>query len=266
MKLLVSDIDGTLYWYNNQNNPGCSEKCREAIKLWLEAGNKFALATARTHLVADRSLNDLGLRVDYLGGNGAENVYSDGTLDLHYLPISIFLETGKWIDENGYDATVKICLNKQFISYRNDRYPFNFPERMRFNLKRSVLYNTVEINEDSLGVNMSLLCPEEKTKEIEVKLQERFKGRCQVIAIDKDNIDFIPLGTSKSQAIIDLAKHYGISMDDVITVGDEANDICMFEITKNSYCMSHSRDAVKQYANYVVDLFEQVIYQNLDKN
>ena len=31
MKLFVSDIDGTLYWYDHKNNMGVSDSCRNYI-------------------------------------------------------------------------------------------------------------------------------------------------------------------------------------------------------------------------------------------
>ena len=265
MKLFVSDIDGTLYWYNNKNNSGCSQACRDAIKRWLDAGNIFAIATARVYTMRDYTIHDIGLDVDYLGGNGAEIVYSNNEVDLKTLPFSYFLEVGKWIDENQLDASVKICIDKQFIAYRQDLYPFTCLERMRKNLQNSISYSKFIGEETCKGVNMSLLCHPSLTKRIESELQKRFNGRCQVLATDVDNIDFIPLNVGKSEAICSLAKHYGIDMKDVIVIGDAANDICMFEITDNSYCMSHSNQEIQNKANYIVDSVEEAISIELAK-
>ena len=265
MKLFVSDIDGTLYWYNNKNNSGCSEECKCAIKKWLEAGNIFAIATARVYTMRDYTLEDIGSSVDYLGGNGSEFVYSNYEFELKTLPFSYFLEVGKWIDEKQLDASVKICVNKQFVAYRQDLYPFTTPERMRKNLYNSIIYDEYSITEKCEGVNMSLLCHPSLTKWIEKELQDQFRGRCNVIATDTDNIDFVPLGSGKGEAIRLLAEHYGVDMKDVIVIGDAANDVCMFELTKNSYCRSHSDDWIREKAGHVVDLVEEAIYRELAK-
>ena len=67
MKLFVSDIDGTLYWYDHKNNMGVSDSCRNYIHKWISLGNIFALATARTYLKRDDAIQDLKINVDYLG-------------------------------------------------------------------------------------------------------------------------------------------------------------------------------------------------------
>lgn len=264
MKLFVSDIDGTLYWYQNKNNQGCSAECKRAIKEWIEAGNVFAVATARVHKMRDRILEDIGINIDYLGGNGSEVIYRDGTEEMQSIPYSYFLEVGQWLDRYGYDASLKICVNDQFLSYRQDLYPFTCESRMRMNLRNSILHDKYS-KEKIEGVNMSVLCHPQFTQEIEMKLQELFKGRCQVLATDMDNIDFIPIGVSKSEAILSLAKRYGVSTKEIIVIGDSFNDICMFNLTLNSYCMSHALDEVKKHANKIVDSVEEAIYKELAK-
>lgn len=266
MRLFVSDIDGTLYWYHNRNNAGCSEACKAAIRKWIDAGNIFALATARVYTVRDVAIADLGLKVDYLGGNGAEIVYRNYEIELHTLPIQYFFEIGKWIDEHHYDATVKACVKGQFISYRQDRYPFTCLERMRKNLKNSIPYEQAGIDAKDSVVNMSLLCEPSLTQKIEKELQNLFLDRCQVLATDMDNLDFIPLGISKSQAVLALAERYGIKREDIIVIGDAPNDVPMFQITENSYCMSHGKAEIKRQAAKIVDLVEEAIEAELKKD
>lgn len=266
MKLFVSDIDGTLVWYNNKNNKCISEQCKNAIHIWVNKGNIFAVATARTYLKKNVIIDDLGINIDYLGGNGAEVVYQNGKTNFHSLPYSYFLEIGKWIDENGYDATLKICVNGMFYAYRKDNYPFTFPERMRNNLIEAKEKQDLKHDNTTVGVNMSLLCIPKLTKKIEKELQELFSEKCQVIATDIDNIDFIPLGIGKGQAVISLADYYGIDKENIIVAGDEANDICMFDIAGTSYCMSHSSKEIQQKATKVVNVLEEAIFQELNND
>lgn len=264
MKLFVSDIDGTLYWYDHKNNKGVSDSCRNYIHKWIELGNIFALATARTYLKRDDAIQDLKINVDYLGGNGAEIVYHDNTTEFITLPFAYFLEVCKWVSDHNYNATVKICVDDHFVAKDHDHYPFDHTERMRNNLINSSIYDPNRSYSDN-GVNMSLLCEPSLTKMIESSLQKLFEGRCKVLANDIDNIDFIPLNISKSKAVEILAKHYNIDMKDVIVIGDEANDVDMFKITKNSYCMAHSDKSIQKQANSVVELVEDAIRIEIEK-
>ena len=93
-----------------------------------------------------------------------------------------------------------------------------------------------------------------------------FAEKCQVIATDIDNIDFIPLGIGKGHAVISLAEHYGIDKENIIVAGDEANDICMFDIAGTSYCMSHSSKEIQQKSTKVVNVLEEAIFQELNND
>lgn len=263
MKLFVADIDGTLYWYNDRNNDRCSQACKDAIKKWIDYGNVFALATARTYLVRDNIINDLGIAVDYLGGNGAETVYKDGTKELHYIPISLYLEVNNWIEQQNYDATVKVCVNEQFIILHNDKYPFTYSERMRKNLAKAKMITYEECYAFKQGVNMSLLCHPSLTKEIEKTLCDRYAGKYSIIANDIDNIDFMPLNFNKGQAVCSLANRYHISKNNVIVIGDDRNDIAMFKDAGISYAMGHSNDEIKSHADHEVNLIEDAILREL---
>ena len=71
MKLLISDLDGTLYPRRESLNPHQQEENFKAVKRWVDRGYQFAVATARGlyHYPAIREA--LGFDVHFIGGNGA---------------------------------------------------------------------------------------------------------------------------------------------------------------------------------------------------
>lgn len=56
-----------------------------------------------------------------------------------------------------------------------------------------------------------------------------------------------------------VIKTLNVSPDEVATIGDSPNDICMLEGFKYSFAMSKAREDVKQSANYVVDSVKSAI-------
>lgn len=70
---------------------------RAAIQRWRAAGNVFAVATARIHQAYPKVSADLGFAVDYLGGNGAELIFSDGTRMTRTLKAAVFLDVAGWL-------------------------------------------------------------------------------------------------------------------------------------------------------------------------
>ena len=64
-----------------------------------------------------------------------------------------------------------------------------------------------------------------------------------------------------------VAKEFGDKVNGVpyIVIGDEANDVDMFKITRNSYCMAHSDKSIQKQANSVVELVEDAIRIEIEK-
>lgn len=57
-----------------------------------------------------------------------------------------------------------------------------------------------------------------------------------------------------------------MSIDDIYVVGDSENDIPMFEITDNSYCIEDGDDVAKDHANYTTSSVSTLVKEILLKN
>ncbi|MCF0111141.1 MAG: Cof-type HAD-IIB family hydrolase [Erysipelotrichaceae bacterium] len=265
MKLLVSDIDGTLTYENGVNYPSVAPVNKIAVGKWMEAGNVFAVATARVHTTADWFMNDLGMRVDYLGGNGAESVYADGTCQIRMIPSYVFLKTAKWLDEQNINATIKMNYEHYFYYYKNTNYPFTCESRMRKTLRTAEDYQLLNLTGEEGVCNMSVLT-EERIQDVKDYINTTFADVCSAVCSDYDNVDFIPKGSSKSIAIQELAKRYHLSSDDVYVIGDSENDISMFSVTGHSYAMAQASDEVKRQAAHVVNTVSEAILGILEED
>lgn len=61
-----------------------------------------------------------------------------------------------------------------------------------------------------------------------------------------------PLAT-KGNAVIELGKHLGISADEILTAGDQNNDLSMIEKGGFSIAMGNAIDTIKEKADYITD-------------
>ena len=55
---------------------------------------------------------------------------------------------------------------------------------------------------------------------------------------------------SKGLAVLSLAEHLGVAKDKIITLGDNENDISMFEITPYSFVVDNASPHVKSAAAF----------------
>ncbi len=68
---------------------------------------------------------------------------------------------------------------------------------------------------------------------------------------DPKFLEFCDINISKGTAIKHLAEYLNLTLDDVIAVGDERNDISMIQMAHMGCAMANSHPEVKQYADYV---------------
>ena len=68
---------------------------------------------------------------------------------------------------------------------------------------------------------------------------------------DQGYLEIYPSGTSKANAIERLARE--INVDEIVSFGDNLNDIPMFEISHRCYATDNAVDEVKLYATDIID-------------
>lgn len=69
----------------------------------------------------------------------------------------------------------------------------------------------------------------------------------------ENNFEVMPAGVNKGLALRELAHVMGISMDEVMAIGDSDNDSDMLKIVGMPVVMGNGDDAVKQLAKFITD-------------
>lgn len=82
-------------------------------------------------------------------------------------------------------------------------------------------------------------------------LQRYFKGRVNVYRTKPGNVELSPTSVSKGKALRILTRKLGVSLKDVIVVGDEQNDISMVKIAGLGVAMKNAVSELKKVAKYV---------------
>lgn len=69
----------------------------------------------------------------------------------------------------------------------------------------------------------------------------------------ENNFEVMPKGVNKGLALRELAHVMGISLDQIMAIGDSDNDTDMLKIVGMPVVMGNGDDAVKQLARYITD-------------
>ncbi len=252
-KLFVTDMDGTLL--NSKSE--LSEENKRALLSLHERGIHLAIATGRIFTTAKVYAKHLGIVTPIICSNGA---------------IAKNLENGKTIYSNPMDKetcmkVVDICKenNIDFYFYSEDTI---FCEHMTDRLLYFSEWGKTLDEEDRIKleiVNDSKKIIEKETiykfgiqdDDIDLlnKVGEIINNSLEVSTFKSwsNLLDIMNKGVSKANAVDSLAKSLGIKREEVVTIGDNENDMSMIEYAGVGIAMGNAIDMVKEVADYITD-------------
>lgn len=112
------------------------------------------------------------------------------------------------------------------------------------NLSRFVKKNDVSVEE------FQLFYHGEKYRSIIDKIISPFKDIC--VSYSKGYAEIYHRDGSKGKALLALASQLGITPDEIVCIGDEENDISMFEVIGHPFAMGNAIDKLKSLAEKVL--------------
>ena len=246
MKLLASDYDGTL------NHNGIDESKKNMIKKWQNAGNVFALISGRGPENVLQIYREKKFPCDFLiANNGAIIFRPDGTVisDVR-CDGSIAVPILKLLSENGcpfgdvqtaFPCTVH--FDKADCTESDDYTLENVPDVPYFN-------------------QISTRLPDfESAAEVTETIRRNF-GESMNPLQNGICIDIVSRDMNKAKGLYLLRDYLGIDSDDIITVGDNVNDIDMLREFR-SYAMANGVDCVKEIADYVTEGISELIEKEM---
>lgn len=272
IKLIVSDMDGTLLAHDSSISKGNIE----AIRYAQSKGVQFAIATGRDYSSLKGILEAHDLKCFSILGNGAQFCNENGEiLSSAYFPKKCFKQVLQIFDElkihymiftaNGFystaepnvvrDAFIDRCV-VQFKCKREDYLDDGCNQDMAcMKLKKigdldDFINSSIDIIKvEAFNNDVSLI---EKAKE---KLQE-IDGIAYLSSFD-DNIEVTDKAAQKGLILENVIEELGYSKDEVMVLGDGLNDITLFERFKYSFAPGNANETIKAMAYQVVGACEE---------
>lgn len=272
IKLIVSDMDGTLLAHDSSISKGNIE----AIRYAQSKGVQFAIATGRDYSNLKGILEAHDLKCFSILGNGAQFCNENGEiLSSAYFPKKCFKQVLQIFDElkihymiftaNGFystaepnvvrDAFIDRCV-VQFKRKREDYLDDGCNQDMAcMKLKKigdldDFINSSIDIIKvEAFNNDVSLI---EKAKE---KLQE-IEGIAYLSSFD-DNIEVTDKAAQKGLILENVIEELGYSKDEVMVLGDGLNDITLFERFKYSFAPGNANETIKAMAYQVVGACEE---------
>jgi len=249
-KLLVLDIDGTLL----DKNGVISAEDRNALARVCDLGLPVSLSTGRVAQACLGIISQLSLDSYHIFFDGALVSNPNHGKEIYVQPIdkTVVKQTIEFAHLNG--------INLEFYSanhYFVERETWASDIRRDFYRTPPIVVDFSKLwrKEKLIKGVLTLLSPEEKARAELLYLQ--FKDALS-FSLTKTpaypEVDFINMlapNVSKGEALPALASHLGISLTEIIAVGDGPNDISLLSSAGLAIAMGDAPDELKAVADYV---------------
>ncbi|QNK86824.1 HAD family phosphatase [Sporosarcina sp. resist] len=265
MKLVAIDLDGTLL----SKDSTISGENVKAINEAQEQGHVITIATGRSLHDTKRILQNAGLECPMITGNGAVVFHEGNSLKNLVIPAIVLTEMQELLEKNHF--YFEIYTNKGVFILQEGRdllykeIEGNQLKAIDFSLEQ--ITTEIEIQYNQYGLQYFTDFQNIEFTELEVyklfvltfdmnkmvNLQGKLMGR-EDISLTTSGKAKLEIGhpeTSKGNALLFFADYLGISIKETVTIGDNLNDLSMFEIAGTSIAMENAEEAVKKQSTYI---------------
>lgn len=270
IKLIVSDMDGTLFNSNQEISPYNLAAIQHARK----NGVQFMIATGRSMETMRPTLDKYELECSLILMNGAEvrdeqhNIISTMNINDKILPDIIKrLEEMGYIPEITTNDGVQMCGTIEQMELTMGYRMICLDRTHTLTLDKAIELGKNSVFMDVLTRNESL--DELLAKKLEMRKIIVFnpdssineKNRKQlikefphlsIVSSYPENIEINAKEARKGYALEIAIEKLGFSKDEVAVFGDGLNDVSMFELFPNSYAPTNAELDVKQKAKEII--------------
>ena len=267
IKMIVTDLDGT---FLNENRE-VSVANRETILKLKKQDYIICIASGRPYVnvynLADSIFDDFhnvylitntGANVDDLELN--KNISSNNLSTANYNEIKSYLKNSN-VEFVGYTENELCSFTNVFNdAMKHDQAILQMP-LLKVNIEE---YDNKICRYNIMGTKKDI---DEAIKKIPMNILNKY----YYVRNESFSFEILNKNSGKANALIALANYLNLNLDDqVITIGDNYNDLEMLKVTKHSVCMGQSDDTIKNACKYVTksninDGFTFIIHELLFK-
>lgn len=244
IKLIATDIDGTILKYNFQFNP----EVKDCIKKLNADGIKIVLVTGRMHSSTTFIAEELGLDTPIVSYQGGLIKANGETLYERHLDVERAKSIIQWVKKN----------NVHLNLYMNDElYVENDNETIRrYTGERSAGFIVKSFEKLKLeNINKMLLINFEDYDKVTL-WRDYLANKYKDVDFVKSMPYFCEIShpeATKYHAVKYLTEYFNLQQDEILTIGDQDNDIGLLKAGGIKIAMGNATENLKSVADYVTD-------------
>lgn len=252
-RLLALNIDGTLIGSNEK----ISKQTKEAIEYVKKKGVYVTLVTSRPHLSAKRLAKSLKID-NYLVTNNGAFVANDAEDPLYVKRIDVnkTLQLVEVLEQ--YDCHIRV-LHESFSIGNKVRQKNQLIAKMTIGVGDPLFYPVTFVDsvydrllQEAIAppkVQVQFFDKEEQNSALN-QVKEMIKG-VNAVSIQDGKVEFVAEGVSRLDGLQKVGQELGISLQEMVAVGLEEDDIPMISQVGLGVAMGNASEEVKKAANWI---------------
>lgn len=249
IELIAIDMDGTLLNPQHDVTPAVKKALTAAIK----KGVHVVLATGRPLIGIQRYLEELDLKHE-----GFYCISNNGALVHNAKDGSIFAETTLSFDDLAYFEAMSRQLGVGFHALsHSDLYSIN-PDISPYSVHESSVtgiplrYRSLEQLDRSLTFPKVMMIDQPERLDAAIaKIPAEARQRYTIMKSSPYYLEILDKTVNKGTGVQKLAEKLGIARENIMTLGDQENDIAMLEYAGLGVAMGNALDSVKAVSQFV---------------
>ena len=246
IKLVVCDMDGTMIGHDEKIPPDAAN----FIAALEDRGVMFTVATGRAEGYMREKVMEMGLRHPYIATNGATIMEGNKAVVRKQFPIAQFRKVAEFAKELGmsvlytFEGEERVEEITDWIIYEGK--------------KRGIQYQPRPFSEEewrTLCVDKILVMDPIREGKIDL-LEEKVNaspGSFAYVRYRTKALEFNERSANKAAALGELANLLHVGLHEVLAVGDDDNDIEMFQAAGISAAVGNVSENARPYADYVCE-------------
>ena len=244
IKLIATDIDGTILKYNFEFN----QEVKDCIKQLIQDGVKVVLVTGRMHSATDYIAEELGLETPIVSYQGGLIRHNGDTLYEKNLDPERAREIIKWAKKNS--VHLNLYMNDQLYVEKDDAII------RRYTGERSAGFIVKSFEEIELKRINKMLAIDFEDENKVTMWKEYLEVKYDDIHVVKSMPYFCEIchpQAKKSCAVDFLREHWNLEKEEIMTIGDQNNDLELLSAGGIGVAMGNATEELKKVADYVTD-------------
>ena len=248
ISLVLADVDGTLV----TEDKVLTARARNAVKAIHDAGIRFAITSGRPPLGMAMLFDVLAIDTPVAGFNGGLFVKRDlEILAQRTVPTDIARQAIDLIRKHGLDVWV-YSGNDWLITTLDAPHVAREAWTVKFEPK--VVADVAE-NLQHVAKIVGVSDDHDKVRRCEAAAQAAFGELATAVRSQPYYLDITNKDANKGAVVEYLEHHVGVPAEEIATIGDQPNDVLMFERSGLSIAMGNASDEVKARASAVTDSY-----------